>query len=236
MEIFEARCLELCKDDEFKKTFQGLSRVGDKNGMIDKLFCSKEIRDFFVVDEYQEKNEKEARDLLEKFSELDTEEQKTEKTCSTILNQALLKAPFKSPVFFDVLRRRSHAWYLIGNLIRCIKDCELLNDWIDATNDRGDLSDEFKIESLLLRSECYKLVDNISESKNLLNEAMKSINDLACKHYPGRHVATDEVRAEKTKLFREFFTTINHLNEAQDKEHYYFVKVDVSYSLFFSVS
>lgn len=180
----------------FATRFNEASRDGDRTRMIGHLMSNLDyspiMRDFF-----RGKDESRAQELVDLTQDEDTPDE----NIPAILTEALLCAPSRSTLFFEILSQRARAWARIGDVKRSINDCKYFNEVIVDLRDEEFL-EKMRVDVLLLYADCCKAQGSLCEFRSWLNEAMKRIEKLAKKLCTTDKC--DEFRSRKAELLNDF--------------------------------
>ncbi|XP_051157143.1 SET and MYND domain-containing protein 4-like isoform X2 [Leptopilina boulardi] len=192
-------------NESFGNEFCKLSFKGNRRRMIEMLIELPEIKNILIEKFYHNKDDNLACNLYKQILNLNDQLEEEDKI--NLLINALFKSSYKSRTFFNILMHLSQKLYKLGNIIKCLEYCKYFKN-LDNYPNETNFIDEFRIEFLLIESECYKKLGFHENSKICLNDAMRKVNEFITEKYGSE---CEKFKDEKLSFLKPIFERMNSM-------------------------
>lgn len=193
----------------FGNQFCKLSRQRNRRGMIEMLMELPEIKNLIIEKYCHSKNDNLAENLYKEI--VSPKNEVDENVKAIILTKSLFASTYNSKIFLQVVLERARTWYKVGKFAKCIENSKYLEN-LENISTQDDYYEEYRIESLLIKSESYKKMNLEENSKFCLNEAMKRVNDYIQKKFGNEN--EDVFKKEKVCFLKPIFERLNLMRKS----------------------
>lgn len=177
--------------------------------MIEMLIELPAIKNIQIEKFYHGKDDDLAMKIYKKTLDLNDE---TSNQKVNLLINALFKACHKSATYLNILIEMSRNFYKLRKFTKCLETCNYLEN-LDNFPSETDVFEEYKIESLLIKSECYKKLHLNENSKLCLNDSMRKVNEFITKKCGSE---CEDFKKEKISFLKPILERLNLMKSSDE--------------------